>query len=884
MPSRPAPAAERRAPGWTTLAILLLGLAVPAGADCPLSLEGTLPGPPTSDPGWNPPALSGDRAAFGVPTHDGAFDNQGCVAVFDFDGTDWNPTHIIHNPQPRLNAYFGRTVALHGDRVIIATSDEPGVLSTAPPAYAFAFDGSQWNLEAVLVPSGGAPGDRFGLAIAFDGTTAILGSPGHSADPAGEAYVFTYDSGVWSQTQQIAPPNPLRDYGVDVAMDGGHAIIGAPSGAVFFWERVGPVWYPTVAFGNSDYGVGVVNSGDYVALSGQWAFAYGNLPPGGISEGVVQTFFFDGVQWTPQGVVTGPPEDDLFGQFMMARGDRVVAQSWAPGTGHVRLHLLERSGSSWSVTRSVSTNHWEPILGEDGRLMMGFGAFEATSGAYVYDLDAFPLVETGQLPALQAANASMGGAIAVDGDRMIVGAHLDDTAADNAGAVHIYDRSGGDWTRAATLTASDAAVLDAFGFSVGVSGDRVVVGAYLEDDLGTGAGAAYVFERQGTAWVQTQKLLAADGIANDNFGHGVAISGNRIAVSAPKHDMPLSGAGAVYVFEHDGTAWVQTAKVTVSDPIGNHVVGFGSQAVALEADRLVVGAPEDGVLSLAKAGAVYVFDHDGAAWVETQKLVAPLREYGARFGNAVALHGDRILAGAYAQDVLATASGAAHVFEWDGAAWSATALLSASDGQISDWFGFSVALHGRVALVGAYFDDDFGSTSGSAYVYVKSDTGWKQKAKLTASDASTGDWFGQAVAVGADYALAGAPRQDWPGRQDAGSVYAYELDCVMPIGPDPTAAPVLAEAVTPLPRIRAFPNPAAAGRPVSVSLTVPTAGMFAVELFDVTGRRARSWKFLASSPGPLARELDTQGLAPGTYFVRLETGAIRRSGKLVLLR
>jgi hypothetical protein len=890
-------------PAAGVLVTLLLGAAAPAAADGPLCLQAELLGPAPGD--WilsGEHAVDGDRVAVGLPWYgDGV---QGAVAIFDHDGTDWVMTALIPHPGSWWGgASFGHALALKGDILLVGTLDESDAKWPAPPVYAFAFDGTQWNLQATLVSPDypdGDPLNDFGYSLAFDGSTAIIGAPGYEIFQGfgrGEAYVYSYDSGVWTQTQRLKPvTSPCGDpgwtggsFGCSVAFEGDHLVIGAETaltpgcpgsgstqhGAVYFYERVGTVWYEVAVFQDEAL---PPSQGFGVTLAGDWAMARTDpFHPLGLG-GALQAFWFDGTQWTAQGAVALPGEV----QSVDMEGDRAIATTWDLQTF---VHVLERQGMTWSVASTHPMPGNASVgarLEPGGLLLMGIPNVSGLpDGVRLYDLDGFPLIETEQLYIPDNGTAEMGSAIAADGDRMIVGAHIDDTLVANAGAAHVYDRSGGAWTKSATLLAGDGASLDAFGFSVGISGDRAVAGAYGHDGLFTGAGAAYVFERQGGAWVETQKLLPADGAANDYFGHSVAIHGNRIAVAAPRHDLPLTGAGAVYVFEHDGTSWTQTAKITVSDPQGNHQIGWGPQALALEGDRLVIGATDDGQFALAKAGAVYVFDHDGTSWVETAKLVASVRLYQAHLGNAVALEGDRIVAGSWARDVLAASSGAAHVFEWDGAAWSETAMLYASDGGISDWLGWSVALRGRVVIAGAYLADTQVAGSGAAYVFVKSDSGWVEHEKIAASDAG-GDWFGKAVAVGTDYALIGAPAQDWPNGQNGGSVYAFELDCVVPVGTAaPEAQPV---AIAPGARLVPFPNPVSAGGTLSVSFALPAAGPFTLNVYDVAGRRARSWRSAALQAGPVRRELGLQGLAPGVYFLRLEAGGTTQSGKFTLVR
>jgi N-acetylglucosamine kinase-like BadF-type ATPase len=146
--------------------------------------------------------------------------------------------------------------------------------------------------------------------------------------------------------------------------------------------------------------------------------------------------------------------------------------------------------------------------------------------------------------------------ISSDGNTAIVGAHGEDTGATSAGAAYIFTRSGTTWTQQAKIQASDKEANDQFGYSVSISGggNIAVVGAYLEDTGGDRAGAAYIFTRSGTTWTQQQKIQASNLEGGDEFGWSVSISsdGNTAIVGARFEDTGASGAGAAYIFIQSG--------------------------------------------------------------------------------------------------------------------------------------------------------------------------------------------------------------------------------------------------------------------------------------------------------------------------------------------
>jgi hypothetical protein len=369
----------------------------------------------------------------------------------------------------------------------------------------------------------------------------------------------------------------------------------------------------------------------------------------------------------------------------------------------------------------------------------------------------FPENEVAKLMASDAlANDYFGGSVAVSGDTAVIGARLEDTGGSSAGAAYVFTRSGGAWVEQAKLLASDAQSSDYFGYSVAVSGDTAVIGAYLEDTGGSYAGAAYVFTRSGGAWVEQAKLMASDAQTNNQFGVSVAVSGDTAVIGAYREDTGGSDAGAAYVFTRSGGAWVEQAKLLASDAQSSDYFGY---SVAVSGDTAVIGAYREDTGG-SYAGAAYVFTRSGGAWVEQAKLMASDAQTNNYFGYSVAVSGDTAVIGARLEDTGGSSAGAAYVFTRSGGAWVEQAKLLASDAVDGDQFGGSVAVSGDTAVIGAYLEDTGGSDAGAAYVFTRSGGAWVEQAKLLASDAQSSDYFGYSVAVSGDTAVIGASNAD----------------------------------------------------------------------------------------------------------------------------
>jgi hypothetical protein len=253
---------------------------------------------------------------------------------------------------------------------------------------------------------------------------------------------------------------------------------------------------------------------------------------------------------------------------------------------------------------------------------------------------------------------------------------------------------------------------------VSVSGNTALIGAMWDDDKGEYSGSAYVFVRAAdSTWNQQAKLTASDGAAYDYFGISVAVSGDTAVIGASEDDDKSCNAGVAYVFVRaaaDGT-WSQQAKLTADD--GAAEDWFGGN-VSVSGDIAIIGADADDDKGWG-SGSAYVFVRaaDGT-WMQQAKLLAADGVADDRFGTSVAVSGDMVVIGAVGNDDMGSESGSAYVFvrAADGT-WTQQTKLLAADGVADDRFGTSVAVSGDTAVIGASLDDDKGLYSGSAYVF-----------------------------------------------------------------------------------------------------------------------------------------------------------------------
>ncbi|NOT22458.1 MAG: integrin [Nitrospiraceae bacterium] len=371
-----------------------------------------------------------------------------------------------------------------------------------------------------------------------------------------------------------------------------------------------------------------------------------------------------------------------------------------------------------------------------------------------------------------------GASVALSADTLVVGAPLERSCATGvngnqadfgclgSGAAYVFTRTGGVWSQEAYLKASNTGVDDAFGHSVALSGDTLVVGAHFEDsdifDNIVKSGTAYVFMRVGGVWSQEALLKASNTKAGDQFGWSVALSGDTLVAGANGESSCATGvngnqagtgclgSGAAYVFTRTGGVWSQEAYLKASNSRQGY--GFGG-SVALSGDTLVAGATHDGSCatdvngnqadtSCNASGAAYVFTRTGGVWSQEAYLKASNTGAGDSFGWSLALSGDKVVVGALFEDSSSTGvngnqffnnagdSGAAYVFTRIGGIWSQRAYLKASNTEAGDYFGWNVALSGDTVVAGAAREGSNATgmngnqvnnnavNSGAAYVFI----------------------------------------------------------------------------------------------------------------------------------------------------------------------
>lgn len=309
-----------------------------------------------------------------------------------------------------------------------------------------------------------------------------------------------------------------------------------------------------------------------------------------------------------------------------------------------------QAGDTFGV--SVAIDGQTVVVGATG---VDDGREKNVGAAYIFSRDGTTWKQKAKLvPPDPMEDDAFGTSVAIDGITIVVGANSKDIySIPDVGAAYVYIKRDGSWDRKAILLPFEPSLGGYFGGAVDVDGNRIIVGSTQANLLGEpDTGTAFIFRGGGNSWQPEAKLSLDKGRSGDFFGHAVAIEGNTAAVSAIFRDPDLgsgrvTNAGSVFVYRRDGNGWTLQAELIPSD--AEPFAHFG-QSVALGLDALVIGSDGKSQAGFAEAGVVYLYTRKGADWLEPIKVVADFVSEEDGFGKSVAISGERMIVGANDKD------------------------------------------------------------------------------------------------------------------------------------------------------------------------------------------------------------------------------------------
>lgn len=736
-------------------------------------------------------AIDGNLAVAGAPNDDLPNENSGVVKVYNV--TTGALVHALTNPTPAVDDYFGSSVSITGNRLIAGAPGDDTGSNNAGSAYIYDFAGANPDQPSIVLTNP-APnsGDRFGASVASKGNYVAVGAPDNSSEGSetGEVYVYDQNSGTPTvPALVIAHPNlPVRArFGSSLAIDGSYLIVGAPGvGKAYVYNLTGP--NPSIPL----YVLDASNSETLGLYSLAVAISGSKVVVGRNNYGVA--LVFDIASQTPTVPTTELVVPESEGTEAVSSvaidGNRVFVGNYEDRTaavvaGRVFVFDLGSAVPSQAVLRFQQPNAADFdgfgfAIAVSGRYLFVGSTYPEPSASedgkeYVFDLES----ETPGIPKAELHSPSpssydhFGELVAVSGSRVVVAA-IDRQLPRQGAAIYVYDlASETPLVPVATISKPNGAG-EAFGWSIAISGSRLVVSA--RSTLGLGSeDRVYVYDLAG-ANPATPAVVINKPSSQATFGRSVAIFGTRVAIGGESN-----GRGFVYVYDV-ASATPTTPIWRLVNPSTGDFDGFGD-AVAIDRTRVLVGAPKADPTKLGNAY-LYSLDNTGdVAPVYTFNSPSGVADDG--FGRVVALSGSFLAISAPRSDTGANEAGCVYAYEFDRPLSPDAGLPSLPfslnrktipnpSPASGDLFGSSLALFGNRLVVGCEADNTGATNSGSAYVY--NVDGINPSASLVVipnPGPAKDDRFGCSVAVSGNIVVVGASQNDGP-TPDRGIAYVYD--------------------------------------------------------------------------------------------------------------
>jgi hypothetical protein len=741
-------------------------------------------------------------------------DSNGIVAVYVYDVSYMSLiSTIVNASDPATTDYFGSSSAVDGQYMVVGAYNKTQTQTGAGAAYIYKRSDTSatgtYALEAKLVSGTTGSNFQFGYSVAMSGDTVVVGEPGGGTTQSGKAYVWFRTTGTtWTQQGPIVPSDPRASdhFGYSVAIDGDYIAVGAqnwdqktPSaitdcGAAYVFLRTNTTWAQQAQLLASDptasdwFGNSIAISGATVVVG---AYQWDSKTPAITDCGCVYIYVRTGTTWAQQAQIlpNDPTASDNFGYSVSVSGDYVAvgAYQWDSKTPAVTncgcVYIYYRSGTTW--TQQAQLAGGDP-----------------------------------------AGSSYMGVSVSINSSYLVTGAR---GRASFSGCAYLYKRTGTSWFLAKQLTASDAATLDLFGYSVDVSDKYIAIGAYQWEGTFTDQGAAYTtvlpeivftvvpgaitrgnFGSTGTCAIATPTVTGATGgvtyswstgqttasLSNINPGTYVLTTtdsaGNYAVTTYVVANFPQLTVTPGLVTHASGptNATGAIALSAVTGGTGTYTTyawtsGIGASTITTPTTLAAKSALLPGQYTLTVTDSnsgvgSYMYDVSYVSPIASTYIVnASDPAAGDYFGASSAVDGQYMIVGAPNKTQTQTIAGAAYIFRRSDTSATGTyafetKLVSQTTGT-SFYFGATVAISGDTVVVGEYGG---GTTrSGKVYVWFRtSGTTWTQQGPLVPSDPSANDNFGYSVAVDGDYIAVGAPfwdRKTPSAITDCGAAYVF---------------------------------------------------------------------------------------------------------------
>jgi hypothetical protein len=744
-------------------------------------------------------AMSGDYVIIGASQEDAAGGtNSGKAYIFNV--STGALVHTLDNPNDATASSFGYAVAISGNTAIVGAMGAGGFSGKA-----YIFNVSTGALLQTLDNPNAydtSGGDRFASSVGITDTYAIVGAvyeDDAGGNSSGKAYIFNVSTGALLHT--LDNPNAYGtsagdNFGYSVAISGTTGIVGAlyeddaggiDSGKVYIYNVTTGELLETLdnpnAYGTSaddGFGASVAISSDYIV-----AGTFGEDDAGGTSSG--KAYIFE-LEFEPGNEIEAPGAPTI-GTASVGSGKTVSVAYTAPAEdGYATIETYTATSSPGGITGTLSQAGSGTITVTGLAIETAYTFTVTATNSYAtgeasaasntvtipYTAPVYRLTLNNPNPYGTGKNDNFAISVATSGDYVIAGATGEDEAGGTgSGKAYIYGAASGQLLRTLVNPNSGNVQDDSFGVAVAVSGNYAIVGANnTEDSGGDNSGKAYIYNVTSGALLHTldNPNSYGDAIYYNRFGGSVAIDGNYAIVGAEgETDAGGQQSGKAYIYNVTSGALLQT--LDNPNPYGTSVYDNFGKAVGISGNYALVTALYEDDAGGDSSGKAYIFNVSTGALVHTlDNPSAYGTSAGDRFGNSGAISGNYAIVGAYHEGGAGGLySGKAYIFNVSTGALAHT--LDNPNAGASDYFGFSVAISGNYAFVGAYSVDIAGQVdNGKAYIFSVS-TG-QLKATLDNPN-SSGVTFGAAVAMSDDHFVVGAAYTPGLGENASGQAYVF---------------------------------------------------------------------------------------------------------------
>ncbi len=683
------------------------------------------------------------------------FDNDnglrsGCAYIYNRNqgGIDnWGFVAKVLAPDGEIDDEFGKSVSIFQDHLVVGSDleDSMGAASGAVYIYGKNVGGTDnWGFVKKIIPNDLQGGDRFGYAVDNFEDYILVGAPysDENGGGSGNAYLFGKDTGGienWGQIKEITPfDGYVLDYfGTSVSIDDGLIIVGAygndivgsESGTAYIFEQ--------------NYG-GTDNWGERTRLTP--------------ADGSSNDNFGKTVQMSGQHVIVGSQKDDDNGSN--SGSSYIFSKDFGGVNNWGQLNkILPSQGTDSERFGSVVSIHEDHVLVG----AFGDGILESDIGkVYSFNINAG---NTGNLNSHQIITADKvsafdeyGRDLAIDGNYAVVGAYLDDDLADKCGSAFIFKRDVNDnWVMIKKLLPPIGYKQGYFGLYVDISGDNVAISS-VNDDVGADRGAAYIFRKDKGGienWGLVKRITAIEG--GNQFGSTIGISDDVVVVGTLRSNKAyvyhknLGGPenwGGIKTLTVSGTEAPDYFTPSVS--IDNKTIIVSAKDLISDESKLIVfhrdfgGIDNWGIVkqllpsdlplggsfvarasisgnnfAVSNGTAVNIFNKDFGG-NNNWGLIKSLDEVATFYGSSLSMDEDYLVVGAFGDSVLGNQSGSSFIYHVNKGGlnnWGQVKKLIPSDGEIEDRFGIDVGISYNNIIVGAYWDDNDGTNSGTVYHY-----------------------------------------------------------------------------------------------------------------------------------------------------------------------